>query len=321
MEAFRHLWRRGGRDVVLIGSDAPSLPVEHIYAAFVALERETCDVVLGPADDGGYYLIGLREDHPELFDGIHWSSSHVMSQTLERAAQQRLDVRLLPGWYDVDDCAGLRRLVDDLGRDGSLNASATRSALQTLRRAGADLPAAPLPWPVGHSERRFASPWRCFDVDAVTTHSGAPISYGYFTVPDAVWIVPVTRAGEVVLVRQYRHPVRDWCLETPAGTLGDEPMEEAVRRELREEIGGTSANLRALGAFYSSSAHLTLRGHVFLALDVELDAPSYEDTELMSTLRVPAEVAFDMARRGEINEGQSALAVLFCEQAIRTHLG
>ena len=230
-------------------------------------------------------------------------------------------MKLRPGWYDVVDAASLGRLVADLGRDGRLNASATRAALQTLRRAGAPLPPAPTPWAVRGRERRLATPWRNLDIDTLTTHTGATIEYSYFSVPDAVWVVPLTRDGEIVLVRQYRHPVRDWCLEIPAGALGDEPMEAAVARELREEIGGTAGELRSMGAFYSSSAHLTLRGNVFLALDVELTEPAYEDTELMTTLRVPAVLALDMARRGEVNEGQSALALLFCERAILDWLG
>jgi rSAM/selenodomain-associated transferase 1 len=318
--AFHHQWSLGRREVVLICSDAPTLPADYVEAAFQALERDACDVVLGPADDGGYYLIGLRDDHPELFEDVSWSSSQVMRQTLQRATEANLRVTHLPAWYDVDDEAGLARLIDDLGHDGRLTASATRAALQTLRRAGAALPLSPLPWPVQRSQRHFATRWRNLDIDTVMIHTGTTIDYGYFSVPDAVWIVPVTRDGDIVLVRQYRHPVRDWCLEIPAGTLGDEAMETAVERELREEVGGHAASMRFMGAFYSSSAHLTLRGNVFLALDVELADPDYEDTELMSPLRVPAELAFDMARRGEINEGQSALAVLFCEQAIREHV-
>jgi ADP-ribose pyrophosphatase len=100
----------------------------------------------------------------------------------------------------------------------------------------------------------------------------------------------------------------------------DEPLEVAARRELREEAGATSDDLRYLGAFYSSAANLTLRCHVYLALDVAVADPELEDTELLAPLRIPAQVAFEMARRGEINEGQSALALLFCEQAILAHL-
>ncbi|MDQ3547777.1 MAG: TIGR04282 family arsenosugar biosynthesis glycosyltransferase [Chloroflexota bacterium] len=318
--AFRQLWSRGASAVVLIGSDSPTLPLSLLVGAFMTMERGECDVVLGPADDGGYYLIGLRDDQPSLFDDIAWSTDTVMRQTLERAESLGLRVRQLDAWYDVDDAVSLARLVEELGSDPCQHAPATRAALQTLRRFGAQLPEPPIPWNVESTERRFASPWRNFDVDRLTTHTGAQIDYSYFTTPDAVWVVPVTTDGDIIFVRQYRAPVRDWCLEVPAGSVGDESLEATARRELREEVGATANDLRLMGAFYSASAHLTLRGHVFLALDVQPGDARLEETEMLVTVQIPARIAFDMARRGEINEGESALAVLFCEQAIRAHL-
>lgn len=318
--AFHQLWSSGADVVVLIGSDSPTLPVSLIVDAFTALERGECDVVLGPADDGGYYLIGLRDDQPGLFDDIAWSTDAVMRQTLERAKSLGLRVRQLDAWYDVDESASLVRLIEALGSDPRQHAPATRAALQTLRRFGAQLPESPTPWNVESTERRFASPWRNFDVDRLTTHTGARIDYTYLTTPDAVWIVPVTPNGDIIFVQQYRAPVRDWCLEVPAGSVGEESLEATARRELREEVGATANDLQLMGAFYSASAHLTLRGHVFLALDVEPGDARLEETELLVPVQVPAGIAFDMARRGEINEGESALAVLFCEQAIRAHL-
>ena len=71
-------------------------------------------LVLGPAADGGYYLIGLKHPHRRLFEDIAWSTEHVFRQTLERAAELGLDTVTLPGWYDVDDVASLRRLAGEL---------------------------------------------------------------------------------------------------------------------------------------------------------------------------------------------------------------
>jgi glycosyltransferase A (GT-A) superfamily protein (DUF2064 family) len=71
-------------------------------------------VVLGGAEDGGYYLIGLKQPHPRLFEDIAWSSEFVFRQTLDRAAEIGQNVHRLPVWYDVDDIASLRRLGGDL---------------------------------------------------------------------------------------------------------------------------------------------------------------------------------------------------------------
>ena len=70
--------------------------------------------MLGAADDGGYYLIGLKQAHKNLFDGIAWSTSDVLARTLQRAEEINLPVELLPYWYDVDDAETLNRLCTDL---------------------------------------------------------------------------------------------------------------------------------------------------------------------------------------------------------------
>jgi glycosyltransferase A (GT-A) superfamily protein (DUF2064 family) len=74
----------------------------------------TADVVLGPSDDGGYYLIGMKRLYPELFKDIAWSTDQVTSQTLARSKKQDLQVALLPSWYDVDTIEDLRRLRAEL---------------------------------------------------------------------------------------------------------------------------------------------------------------------------------------------------------------
>jgi hypothetical protein len=74
-------------------------------------------VVLGPADDGGYYLIGIKQAHRNLFERIDWSTERVLRQTVERACEINLDVALLPAWYDVDDALTLARLCEELFGD------------------------------------------------------------------------------------------------------------------------------------------------------------------------------------------------------------
>ena len=106
----------------------------------------------------------------------------------------------------------------------------------------------------------------------------------------------------------------------PAGAIGDEAPLAAARRELAEEIGGHCRELRPVGRFYSSSAHLTLEAHVFLALDVALAQHDREATELLDLVILPADEVFARARSGAIDEGQSALAILMCEPLVRAWL-
>jgi rSAM/selenodomain-associated transferase 1 len=86
--------------VVLVGTDSPTLPLSFIEQAFN--ELEDADVVLGPAADGGYYLVGCARRLPPIFDSIVWSSSRVLEETVARLAGTRDRLALLPPWYDVD---------------------------------------------------------------------------------------------------------------------------------------------------------------------------------------------------------------------------
>lgn len=99
-EAFRQTLSNGACKVVLVGSDIPGLTPRILEQAFEALESS--QVVLGPASDGGYYLIGLREDKPDLFFGIPWGTGDVMQSTLERVAKLGLKLKLLERLQDVD---------------------------------------------------------------------------------------------------------------------------------------------------------------------------------------------------------------------------
>src|SRR5205823_11592800 len=78
------------------------------------LARDGDRVVLGPSQDGGYYLIGLKRPHRNLFERIAWSTADVLAHTIERAAEINLRVEFLPTWYDVDDAATLCLLCDEL---------------------------------------------------------------------------------------------------------------------------------------------------------------------------------------------------------------
>ena len=99
---FDELLRRGHRNIVLIGSDLPALPVTILDDAFQALEAERQRVVLGPSRDGGYYLIGMNRPTPEIFKGMSWSHDRVFSQTIDNLAGLGIDFTTLPGWFDLD---------------------------------------------------------------------------------------------------------------------------------------------------------------------------------------------------------------------------
>jgi rSAM/selenodomain-associated transferase 1 len=111
----------GYEGVCLINSDSPTLPRSILIHAIESLMNDGDRVVLGAAEDGGYYLIGLKQSHPNLFDRIAWSTTDVLAHTIERAAEIGLPVELLPRWYDVDDAETLNRLGEDLFCTANLN--------------------------------------------------------------------------------------------------------------------------------------------------------------------------------------------------------
>ncbi|PSR17558.1 hypothetical protein C8255_12020 [filamentous cyanobacterium CCP3] len=100
MAAFKQSFGLGRAGAIAIGSDCPALTPDHLAAALAALQR--VDVALGPATDGGYYLIGLRQPQPALFEAIAWGTDQVLAQTLAAATAQGLTVELLTPLTDVD---------------------------------------------------------------------------------------------------------------------------------------------------------------------------------------------------------------------------
>jgi rSAM/selenodomain-associated transferase 1 len=99
-DAFQRHFDEGAGRVLVIGSDCPDVDAPLVRRAFAALDEH--DVVLGPARDGGYYLIGLRAPAPQLFRGIPWSTEAVLGETLARVRQLALRPRLLPTLRDID---------------------------------------------------------------------------------------------------------------------------------------------------------------------------------------------------------------------------
>jgi len=110
--SFINAFSGGYENVVLIGSDSPDLPSSHIKNSFEFLRDD--DVVIGPAIDGGYYLIGFRADTfaPFIFDGIEWSSGGEFRDTLNKLNEKSARVHILPEWYDIDRYADLKMLYE-----------------------------------------------------------------------------------------------------------------------------------------------------------------------------------------------------------------
>jgi ADP-ribose pyrophosphatase len=152
--------------------------------------------------------------------------------------------------------------------------------------------------------------------DRVRWPDGHVAPYAYIQVAGAVWIVPMTADGQIILIRQFRYTTDDWCWEVPAGGLHDfkgSPLELA-KRELDEEIGGESDNWLYVGSFRPGVSIIDQVCHIILARDVRLSRkPRREPGEIIEIYPVPLEQALEMARDGEMVDGLSALALLRCE--------
>lgn len=136
MTAFFRTGLAQAEQVVLIGSDSPDLPTQFIERAFELLASR--DLVLGPAEDGGYYLVGVANRLPPIFEGITWSTPDVWRQTIERLEATATGWHALPPWYDVDDEASLNHLRRSLrlSRERDLQLAALDDRLRNILEAG-----------------------------------------------------------------------------------------------------------------------------------------------------------------------------------------
>jgi len=114
LHAVKSLFALGHASVCVLNSDSPTLPPKFLRQAAAWLAEPDDRAVMGPADDGGYYLLGMKQPHAHLFAGINWSTARVAAETRGRALEAGLELLELPTWYDVDDAASLQRLQDEL---------------------------------------------------------------------------------------------------------------------------------------------------------------------------------------------------------------
>jgi rSAM/selenodomain-associated transferase 1 len=136
LHAIESLFAMGYGAACVLNADSPTLPTARLREAAAALLRPGSRAVLGAADDGGYYLLGMQKPHPHLFADIAWSTDVVAAQTRVRAVELDLPLVELAPWYDVDDRAALHRLLDDLaappGHEAPWPAPATGACVARL---------------------------------------------------------------------------------------------------------------------------------------------------------------------------------------------
>lgn len=133
---FERALADGARHVLLIGSDSPTLPRSHVTRAFELLRSNP--IVLCPAEDGGYCLIGIADAVPPVFEGIAWSTPAVWPQTLDRLSESGIRHATLPAWYDIDqwdDLQRLKRELDALGQNAGPLTDLQQAVDKALRAA------------------------------------------------------------------------------------------------------------------------------------------------------------------------------------------
>ena len=151
-------------------------------------------------------------------------------------------------------------------------------------------------------------------VDTVRMPSGNTATREIVEHSHAVCIVPVDEDGNVVLVRQYRKPAEEALLEVPAGGVEEgEVSEEAVLRELQEEIGYTAGSLQHLSSFWVAPGWATEFMHAYLATDLTPSRLEADEDENIEVVRMPFDDALAMPRTGEIQDGKTIAAMLLAQ--------
>lgn len=300
--------------VLLVDSDSPTLPLAYLQRAVERLRSADCDVVIGPADDGGYYLIGLSRPAPALFDDIPWSTAEVTGKTLARAAQLQLRVHQLPAWWDVDEPADLHRLEQQLfdvwwptrtadwfraRRQGPVPDGAGSAALWRE------------PWQRLSSRLVYQTPWLALREDQVRTPAGQDTSYSVIATGECVGVLPFVDDSTVLLIRQYRYVAQQVTWEMPTGGIHPgETAEQAARRELGEEARVSAEQLIGLGSYHTSKSVMDETAHLFIGRGLAPVTATADDTEFIRTEKVPFQRALDMVTSGEITDSMTIIAIL-----------
>jgi 8-oxo-dGTP pyrophosphatase MutT (NUDIX family) len=161
----------------------------------------------------------------------------------------------------------------------------------------------------------WACPWYSVRRDDLVLPNGRYGAYFVVQKEPAVWVIPLLAPaagapGRLALICNYRHTVKDWCWEIPAGSVKPgQSLEAAAREELRQEVGGTAVALEYLGQSYIANGICNEVGHFYLATGVTLDRPQHEAAEVMEVHVFPISEALRMLRAGAIHDAPSALAL------------
>ncbi|HTM19102.1 MAG TPA: TIGR04282 family arsenosugar biosynthesis glycosyltransferase [Kofleriaceae bacterium] len=312
--AAEHFLARGV-PVVMVDSDSAGLPGDYLQQAVDGL-RGGLDLVLGPATDGGYYLIGLARPAPELFRDMPWSTPLIAGATLHRAAELGLATRCLPHWSDIDTPADLERLTGVL-LDGwwpEQTAGWLRARRHAPPAAGA-APAADLwqrPWQRLSSRPIYATPWLRLREDAVIDPAGARTTYSVIEAGQCVGVLPFVDPDTVLLVRQFRYVAGRVTWEMPTGGVhaGESP-EAAARRELAEEAQVAAGELEPLGAYHTSKSVMDETAHLYVARQLSPRALDADDEhEFVRAEPVPFARLLDWVRSGEVVDSMTIIAAL-----------
>jgi ADP-ribose pyrophosphatase len=161
------------------------------------------------------------------------------------------------------------------------------------------------------STMRFWSPTYQLRQDEVELKPGRITTLNIVNHPDAVTILPVDAQGNVIFIKQYRHPAKQTLLELPAGTLeGKEAPEVAAQRELQEEIGMKADKLEKLASFYLAPGYSTELMHVFVATGLQASTLPQDDDEVIEVAPLAGSEALAKAASGELKDAKSLVAVL-----------
>ena len=178
-----------------------------------------------------------------------------------------------------------------------------------------------LPWEVLESEALADEPVRIVH-ERVRTHTGAVLDYYYQPKPiQVVFTLPLTPRKTALMIRQYRHPTREFLLEVPAGKVDPgEDIEAAARRELLEEVGAEAGRLVAFPAFYPQPSFNAAVFNPFLALESRVVRPAeLESGELLETVELPLTEVYRLLETGSIKDASTALTLFYARPWLREH--
>ena len=178
-----------------------------------------------------------------------------------------------------------------------------------------------IPWEVLETKALADEPVKIVH-ERLRTHTGAVLDYYYQPKPiQVIFALPLTEAGEALLIKQYRHPTRRFLLEVPAGKADPgESLETAVRRELMEEIGAEAGELVGFPSFYPQPSFNAAIFNPFLALNSRIvSEPQLESGELIETVKMPICQAYDLLAGGQIADASTALTLFYARPWLDEH--